>query len=134
MTPLRRATAAALVVSMSMLSVPQPSYAGMIPTTAVAGTGLPASRVRVAAWLNRAEVRAALATYGVSQEEVQSRVAALTDDEAATLAGRLDSLPAGGDAGLGALVGAAVLVFLVLLLTDILGFTHVFPFTKPIRR
>jgi hypothetical protein len=106
----------------------------MIPTTAVAGSASPASRARVADWLNRAEVRAALATYGVSQEEVQSRVAALTDDEAATLAGRLDSLPAGGDAGLGALVGAAVLVFLVLLLTDILGFTHVFPFTKPIRR
>ena len=41
-------------------------------------------------------------------------------------------MPAGGD-GIGALVGAAVLIFLVLLLTDILGFTHVFPFTKSIK-
>jgi hypothetical protein len=105
----------------------------MIPTAAVAAEA-PGSRVRVSDWLNRAEVRAALAAYGVSQEEVQGRVAALSDDEAAALAGRLDSLPAGGDAGLGAVVGAAVLVFLVLLLTDILGFTHVFPFTKPIKR
>jgi hypothetical protein len=56
----------------------------------------------------------------------------MTDEEAARLAARVDSLPAGGD-GIGALVGAALLVFLVLLLTDILGFTHVFPFTKPIK-
>ena len=29
--------------------------------------------------------------------------------------------------------GLWYVVFLVLLLTDILGFTHVFPFTKPIK-
>ena len=42
---------------------------------------------------------------------------------------RLDQLPAGGGA-VGAVVGAALLVFLILLLTDILGFTDVFPFVK----
>jgi hypothetical protein len=41
----------------------------------------------------------------------------------------MDQLPAGGD-GIGTIVGAAVLVFLILLITDILGFTHVFPFVK----
>ena len=130
---LRRATAAALIVSTSALSFPEPSHGAMIPTSEVAGASTPA-RARLANLLNRAEVRAALSTYGVSQDEVQARVAALSDEEAAAVAGKLDALPAGGDAGLGAVVGAAVLVFLVLLLTDILGFTHVFPFTKPIKR
>jgi uncharacterized protein DUF6627 len=41
----------------------------------------------------------------------------------------MDQLPAGGD-GFGALVGAAVLIFLVLLITDLAGLTHVFPFVK----
>jgi hypothetical protein len=41
----------------------------------------------------------------------------------------MDKLPAGGD-GLGILVGAALIVFLVLLFTDIAGYTDVFPFVK----
>jgi hypothetical protein len=36
-------------------------------------------------------------------------------------------LPAGGVD----LLGAVLIVFLVLLLTDILGYTKVFPFTRP---
>jgi UPF0716 family protein affecting phage T7 exclusion len=38
-------------------------------------------------------------------------------------------MPAGGDA-LGVVVGAAVLIFLILLVTDILGLTDIFPFVK----
>lgn len=131
---LRRATAAALIVTTAALSFPQPSQASMIATAEVASATATAPRARLATLLNRAEVRAALAAHGVSQDQVQDRVAALSDEEAAALVGKLDALPAGGDGGLGAVVGAAVLVFLVLLLTDILGFTHVFPFTKPIKR
>jgi hypothetical protein len=56
-------------------------------------------------------------------------VAALTDEEAAQLAGKLDRLPAGGDG----IVGVLLIVFLVLLITDILGLTKIFPFTKPVR-
>ncbi|MGE5338534.1 MAG: PA2779 family protein, partial [Gemmatimonadota bacterium] len=51
-----------------------------------------------------------------------------TDDEAQQLAQRLDQLPAGGDA-----IGVIVFIFVLLLITDILGLTKVFPFTRPIR-
>ena len=60
-------------------------------------------------------------------------VAPLSDEEAAQLARQIDNLPAGADAGIGPIVGAIVLVFLVLLITDLLGLTKVFPFTRPIR-
>ena len=60
---------------------------------------------------------------------MKARVAALTDAEAAELAARLDELPAGGVS----ILGAILIVFLVLLLTDILGYTKVFPFTKPMK-
>jgi hypothetical protein len=65
----------------------------------------------------------------VSPSEVKARIAALTDAEAAELAARIDSLPAGGIG----IIGAILVVFLVLLITDILGLTKVFPFTRPMR-
>jgi len=101
----------------------------MLPTAAVVANP---AKERIMGFFERSDVRQQLATLGVSPADAKARVAALTDDEAAQLAARVDSMPAGGD-GIGALVGAAVLIFLVLLLTDILGFTHVFPFTKSIK-
>ena len=58
---------------------------------------------------------------------MKARVAALTDEEAAKLAAEMDSLPSGG------IIGAILFVFLVLLITDILGLTKIFPFTRPVR-
>ena len=65
--------------------------------------------------------------------EVQARVAALSDDQARDLASRIDKLPAGGD-GVGDVLGVLLLIFVILLITDILGLTKVFPFTRPIHR
>ena len=59
----------------------------------------------------------------------KARVNSLTDEEVSQVARQMDQLPAGGD-GLAIIVGAAVLIFLVLLLTDILGLTDVFKFVK----
>lgn len=121
----RRLVARLLIVSLAALGLPLPAQAGMLPTQA-AVTG--AERVRVSEFLEREDVRAQLQARGVSADEVKGRVAALTDEEARELAGRIDSLPAGGD-----VLGILLTVFIVLLITDILGFTRVFPFTRPIR-
>ena len=88
-----------------------------------------AQRDQVSRALERADVQGRLAALGVDAEAVKARVAALTDEEAARLAAKIDSLPAGGDG----LIGAIVLIFIVLLITDILGLTKIFPFTRPIR-
>ena len=45
------------------------------------------------------------------------------------MADQIERLPAGGSA-IGVIIGAALIVFLVLLATDILGYTDVFPFVK----
>jgi hypothetical protein len=84
---------------------------------------------RIEEFLDRQEVQAALVSQGVKPEEAKARVASLSDAEVERIAGIVDSLPAGGD-GIGAIVGAALLIFLVLLITDILGLTHVFPFVN----
>jgi hypothetical protein len=129
MLQFRRIVAAALIVSIASLALPQPGYAGMLAT----GTAIAASdRDRITNVVNRAEFRAQLEAYGVNVKDVNARLAALTDEEIAQLARQVDSLPAGGDAA-GAILGLAILVFVILVITDLLGVTHVFPFIKPIR-
>ena len=110
----RRFIAGLLIVSLAL-----PAQAGMIAT----------SQGRMVELLDRAEVQAQLQAYGVSADEVKLRVAALTDEEAAELAAHIDNLPAGGVG----IISALLIVFLVLLVTDILGFTKVFPFTRPVK-
>jgi hypothetical protein len=77
----------------------------------------------------RNEIRRSLISHGIDPIEAKSRVDSLSDSEAIAVADRIDNLPAGGGA-IGVIVGAALIVFLVLLITDILGYTDVFPFVK----
>jgi hypothetical protein len=73
-------------------------------------------------------VRQALVTQGVDPDAARERANALTDVEVADLAGRVATAPAGGD-----VLGVVLTVFLILLVTDLLGWTKVFPFTRTIR-
>lgn len=84
-------------------------------------------RARIIATLSREDVQAAMVARGIDPAQAKERVAALTDEEASSVASQIDSAPAGG------IIGAIVLIFLVLLLTDILGFTKIYPFTRSIR-
>ena len=88
-----------------------------------------AERARVNATLERADVAAALAERGVSVDQARARVAALTDDEVAAVAQAIDTAPAGASD----VLGVIVFIFVLLLITDILGFTKIFPFTRSIR-
>jgi len=116
----RRFIASLLILS---LALPLPVHAGMVTTEGLL------ERERIVTILDRADVQAQLQAHGVSPAEVKARVAAMTDAEAAELAARIDELPAGG----ASILGVILIVFLVLLITDILGFTKVFPFTKPMK-
>jgi hypothetical protein len=88
-----------------------------------------AARAQLLATLDRADVAQALRDRGVSVDEARARVAALSDAEAAVVARTIDEAPAGSSDVLGTLV----FLFVLLLITDILGFTKVFPFTRAIR-
>lgn len=86
-------------------------------------------RAQVLNFLMREDVQQQLASLGVDPEEAKSRVASLSDEEIQQIAGRLDDLPA-GEGGIGIIVGAILIIFLVLLITDLVGVTDVFPFVK----
>lgn len=100
-TKLRRLTASLLVTTLTSAALPIPAHAEMLT-----------DRERIAVVLDREEIAAQLATYGITQADAKARVAALTDEEATELAGRIDTLPAGGFIHIlaVALVGAAYAV------------------------
>ena len=128
-----RNLARVLVVCICFVGAPAPAaWADMIATDRVDAQGepQPSARARVNLLLDRADVRAALESRGVSAEEAKARVAALSDSEVDSLSQKIDSLPAGAG-GFEAVLWIGFLVFLILLITDILGFTKVFPFTRP---
>jgi hypothetical protein len=115
-----------LLLSLSV----QTAKAQLVDTsTVIAGQRAEVNRARVAAFMGREDVQQVMLRNGVDPAEAQKRVESLSDAELVKIANSMDQLPAGGDA-VGAIVGAAVFVFIVLLITDLIGLTHVFPFVN----
>ena len=126
MKAFNRCIAQALIVCTLGIGIPLPASAGIVTTNQMQAS---AERDKVKNFLDRAEVRSQMQALGVDANAARARVDALTDDEAQNLASRIDQLPAGGDGILGILFA----IFIILLITDILGLTKVFPFTRSVR-
>jgi hypothetical protein len=122
-----RPVGAVLVAAVATLSLHIPAAdAAMIGTDQVLSPlQAQQARDRLHETLARQDVSDQLRTLGVDPVQVQTRVDALTDAEAQQLAAHLDTMPAGGGVG-----GVILFLFVLLLITDILGLTHVFPFTN----
>jgi hypothetical protein len=73
------------------------AQAGMIGTDQVASAGSQADRNTVLEFLGRAEVASQLQSLGVDAATVKDRVAVMSDQEVQSLAGKIHSMPAGGD-------------------------------------
>lgn len=117
-----------VVLSLLALNLYIPAaHAEMISTeAAVSAAQTQQYRERLHDAINRDDVKAQLLARGVDLAQVQSRVDSLTDEEVQTLTTNMDQLPTGGDS----VVGALVLIFIVLLITDLLGLTNIFPFVR----
>lgn len=129
---IRRLLAAFLVISTSALPMSGTAGAAMVPTgdaaaspTAPTAPTPQVARARLAAALARPELSAQLVELGLAPEEAASRVAALDDITAVEAATALDRVPAGAGG-----FGIVVFVFAVLILTDVIGLTRIFPFTR----
>ncbi len=72
------------------------------------------------------EVKNEMIRLGVDPAEAEARLAALSDDEVASMVRQMDA----DSAGAGGLVGALLTVFVILLVTDLLCLTRVFRFTR----
>ena len=101
-----------LVVSMMLLPF-QTIQAGMIGTDQIASaTSAQTDRAAVLSLMSRSDVASQLQTLGLDPKVAQDRVAAMTDEEVRSLAGKLDSLPAGATSGW---VWAAVVIIAIVI-------------------
>lgn len=131
MTNFKRHIASVLIVATALTGLPLTAQAGIVSTDEFISSSAPAAnpnRERVSSYLARDDVRQALQAQGVSPQVAAERVQAMSDAEIEQLAGRIDQAPAGGD-----VLGVLFTVFIVLLVTDIMGLTKVFPFTRSVR-
>ena len=122
MDGIRRSCVALLSLSVIALGLQQPALAGVVGTAeAVAAARGESPRAVVDAALARQDVRQQLTVLGVDPADVEGRLAALSEQEIASLAGQIESAPAGGDAL--AVIG---IVFLVLLILEVVGVIDIF--------
>ena len=121
-----------LAVSLFFLFVPrQTVFAGLVGTEAVLEPSQ-AQEVRdsLERLMSREDVQSALILQGIDPAEARARVATLSDGEATKVTEMMESLPAGG--GFFEVVGILVVIaFCVLIITDLLGVTNIFPFINP---
>lgn len=129
MNATKRLIAALLIASTTLMGLPLTAHAGIVSTdTTLTATVTDGNRDRVNTFLARSDVRQAMEARGVDSADALVRVQSMSDAEVAQVAGRIDQAPAGGD-----ILGVLFTVFIVLLVTDILGLTKVFPFTRSVR-
>lgn len=121
-----------LAVFIFLISGPcQSAMAAMIGTESVVNTERAQnSREYLKSLLAREDVRNALVYQGIDPVEAKNRLDSLTDEEATRVADQLQALPAGGDGFFTVLLIVVLIAFLVLLATDIAGYTDIFPFVK----
>ncbi len=124
------------LIAAAMLTVSMPigsAKAGMISTERVIDlASADQARERVMDFLGRDDIRRQMEAMGVDTSEAAARIESLSDAEVAQIAGQIDQLPAGQDAA-GAIIGGALAILFVLLITDILGWTDVYSFVTPIQ-
>lgn len=118
-----------LLLSLSLIVSPiGPAHAAMVDNGQLLGeVQAELNRSDVLQILERAEAQQQLMSLGVSPDGVKERVSHMTDQEVAQLNQHLADLPAGGD-----VLGVILVLFIVFIITDMLGATNIFPFVKPV--
>jgi hypothetical protein len=120
-----------LAFSFLLVSVPyRPALAAIIGTeTMIDMARAQEARNHVNSILAREDVKAAFIAQGLNPLKAKERVDALSNAEIINLADQIDQLPAGGST-LETVLIISLIVFLVLLFTDLMGWTDIFPFVK----
>jgi len=116
----------ALLMLMPVMSV----QAGMLDTDTLITTGQSQQSIAgLQQLLEHEDAQRQLLALGVSPDQVRERVASLSDSELARINQGIDTLNAGGDSVLGVLL----IIFIVFVITDVIGATNIFPFIHPVK-
>ena len=106
-----------------------PAQAAMIGNSEIVSPAQSAQAdQRLQQFLDREETRQQLQEWGVSAEWVQTRLDSLTEAELAQIHSALDNPEAGGG-----ILGILLVIFIVFVITDVIGATDIFPFIHPVK-
>ncbi len=104
------------IVALSMIAMMMPAQAQLVSTGDALALEAGSLETRIEAFLLRDGVAAELASHGVTHEMAMARVADMSAEELALVAGNMDEMPAG--AGIVYLLGV---VFIVLIVMNFMG-------------
>ena len=116
------------VVVLAISATGEPATGAMIGTSAIReASQVQSTRNQLKQLLTRQDVKDRLAAWGISPLESAQCIDSLTDAEIQRIAAQIEALPSGGSGGPWGIVGIALVVtFLILLVTDLLGYTDFF--------
>lgn len=125
---LRRPLAWFLSVMLALIPI-LPTQAAMVGTDQIINPA-PTHQARdhVKEFLSSEAAQQQLLELGVSPEEVTKRIDSLSDSELARINQGVDQLDAGGES----ILGILLIIFIVFVITDVIGATDIFPFIKPV--
>jgi hypothetical protein len=116
--------ASAIMALVFMLGMPQAANAGMVGTQNL----LPQNLTQLDQQQARQSMQNQLVDLGVEPEMARVRIDSLSDQQVADISSQLSDLPAGADAG-----GVLLTIFIVFVITDVIGATDIFPFIDPVK-
>jgi predicted PurR-regulated permease PerM len=90
------------------------------------------SKQEILTQLDRQHVQDKLLAMGVNIDDAKQRIDQMTQQELAQVAQDIENMPAGSGGVVGPIIGALLVVFIVLVVTDMLGATDVFGFVNDI--
>jgi len=118
----------AICAALLLITTVAPAQASMVGTSRILDHAQAnATRQHLLQMLDRDQVRSQLESLGVNPANARERVQRMTDQEVAKLDHRMKELPAGGD-----VLGVALVVFIVFIITDAIGATDIFPFVHSV--
>ena len=107
-----------LLIALAAFAVSLPSQAAMVGTAQMQSSQLSIDLGSIA--VKRDWIEEQLVVGGVEAKDAESRVAAMTDAQVVQIHQRIDESPAGG-------ADALVIVILVLVITELMGYTDIIP-------
>lgn len=117
---------ASILCPMLILGMSQASAAVFSSEQVIANQQYNFNKQQVLSYVDSAEVQNKLIELGVSPADAKQRIANMTAEELSALNSQMNEMPAGG------IVGVVVTVLVVVVVTDLMGLTDVYPFINPI--
>lgn len=124
---LRRPTAALLSILLAFMPM-LPAQAAMIGNEQIVNQSLSVqTRDSLRQLFEQDTARQQLQAWGVSPDQINTRINSLTDAELTRINQQVGDLNAGGN-----VLGILLVIFIVFVITDVIGATDIFPFIHPV--